>query len=203
MFDRFLSTFSEAGQGAITTWSDSPQHGWQELLAAHGGSTFDDGLYRLHEPTTSLRADQIVAEAHPELGNRVRCFGYDWLGRQFAIDLNAPEAASVRMIEPGTGEVLVLPASFVTFHDSLLMDYRDAALASAFFESWVAGHRDALPLKADRCVGYRVPLFLGGDDNLGNLEETDLWLYWDISAQLIAQTRNLPAGTPRSGARLT
>jgi hypothetical protein len=25
----------------------SPQRGWQELLAMHGGATFDDGLDRL------------------------------------------------------------------------------------------------------------------------------------------------------------
>jgi len=203
MFDRFLTTFSETRQGGVITWSDPPQRGWHELMTAHAGSTFEGGLYRLHEPTTSLRADQVVTEAHPELRAKVRCFGYDWLGRQFAIDVTAPEDESVRMIEPGTGEVLVLPASFVAFHDSLLLDDRDAALASAFFASWAAGHRDALPLKADRCVGYRVPLLLGGDDDLENLEETDLWVYWDISAQLIAKTRDLPPGTPITGARLT
>jgi hypothetical protein len=203
MFDRFLSTFSESTVAAPGAWPNpAPQAGWEELLSAHGGATFDRGMYRLHLPETSRRADELIAEAHPQLRGIIQCFGYDWLGRQFALDLAAPEAESVRMVEPGTGEILVLPASFTEFHESLLLEYRDAALASGFFASWSADHPDALPLKPDRCVGYRIPLFLGGRDDLENLEETDLWVYWAISAQLIAQTRNVPPGTQVSGVRV-
>jgi hypothetical protein len=45
------------------------------------------------------------------------------------------------------------------------------------------------------CVGYRKPLFLGGADNLTNVEMLDLDVYWTLTAQLIAKTRGLPAGT--------
>jgi hypothetical protein len=45
-------------------------------------------------------------------------------------------------------------------------------------------------------------LFLGGVDDLANLEETDIWVYWAISGQLLDQTRGLPAETPISGVRV-
>jgi hypothetical protein len=201
-FEPFLAAFREVDRPTASAWQGALQAGWKELLTEHGGATFDDGLYRLHSPETSVRADEAVAAAFPELRGRVRCFGFDWLGRQFAIDVQAPEAESIRLIEPGTGEVLSLPASFIEFHNALLLSYRDAALASTFFESWSASNREALPLRADRCVGYRVPLFLGGVDDLANLEETDIWVYWAISGQLLDQTRGLPAETPISGVRV-
>ena len=106
------------------------------------------------------------------------------------------------MIEPGTGEILQIPMSFVDFHNSELVDQRDAVVAFTFFNEWIAANPDALPLGPDRCVGYRVPLFLGGRDELANLEETDLWVYLSISAQLLAQTRELAPGTSISRIRV-
>jgi hypothetical protein len=41
-----------------------------------------------------------------------------------------------------------------------------------------------------------VPLFLGGAGAAGNLELTDLEVYWGLSAQLRTRTRGLPPGTP-------
>ena len=35
-----------------------------------------------------------------------------------------------------------------------------------------------------RCVGYKVPLFLGGADDIGDLELADLDVYWTITGQL-------------------
>jgi Domain of unknown function (DUF1851) len=46
-----------------------------------------------------------------------------------------------------------------------------------------------------QCVGYQVPLFLGGKDSLENLEITDLDVYWSLSGQLRQGTWVLPPGT--------
>ena len=76
----------------------------------------------------------------------------------------------------GPAKILQIPMSFLDFHNSELVDQRAAVVASTFFNEWLAANPDALPLGPDRCVGYRVPLFLGGRDELANLEETDLWV---------------------------
>jgi hypothetical protein len=109
---------------------------------------------------------------------------------------------SIRMIEPGTGEVLEIPASLTDFHNAELVQYRDAALAATFFQQWADANPASLPIRPDRCVGYRQPLFLGGTDDLDNLDETDLWVYWDICTELIARTRGLPPGTSISTTRI-
>jgi hypothetical protein len=45
------------------------------------------------------------------------------------------------------------------------------------------------------CVGFRSPLFLGGQDSVDNLELTDLDVYWSLSGQLRLATQDLDEGT--------
>ena len=54
--------------------------------------------------------------------------------------------------------------------------------ASEFFEAWLRGNPG--PIRFDQCVGYQVPLFLGGADELRNLSVTDLDLYWTLTGEL-------------------
>jgi hypothetical protein len=41
------------------------------------------------------------------------------------------------------------------------------------------------PLDHNKCVGYKVPLFLGGEDEISNLDELDMEVYWSIIGQLM------------------
>ena len=40
-------------------------------------------------------------------------------------------------------------------------------------------------LKHNECAGYKVPLFLNGDDVVDNLEISDMEVYWEIMMPLI------------------
>lgn len=40
----------------------------------------------------------------------------------------------------------------------------------------------------DQCAGYRVPLFLGGDDAVANLEQSDIGVYWSLMGQPEAES---------------
>jgi hypothetical protein len=42
------------------------------------------------------------------------------------------------------------------------------------------------------CIGYKVPLFLGGKDTTDNFEIADLEVYWEITCQLYHQVKDLP-----------
>lgn len=202
MFERFRSEFAplrDATQ-AGSPWRDDRLvrvAGYVEFVDEFGGASFGGGLYRVHDDQTGPRALALVAEAFPEFAARVLPFGYDWLGRQFAADFGRVAAGQpqVVLLEPGTGEALEIPLSFVAFHDEELTEYADAALAAGFFEDWSAGHGDALPLLRSVCVGYRVPLFLGGLDTVENLELSDLDVYWSICGQLRHATSMLAPGT--------
>lgn len=40
-----------------------------------------------------------------------------------------------------------------------------------------------------QCIGYKVPLFLGGKDDVSNLELSDLDVYWYAISQTLAKVR--------------
>jgi hypothetical protein len=97
------------------------------------------------------------------------------------------------MLEPGTGEALEIPVDREAFHAEELVDEPDAAAAYSFFAQWLAA--GGVRPEYDQCIGYKRPLYLGGSDDVTNLEAIDFDVYWSLSAQILAQVRGLPAGT--------
>ena len=157
--------------------------------------TYLDGAYRLHRPEDVGRFTVLAVEAFPQFADSIECFGADWLGRQFATDQRRviDGEPQVLMLEPGTGEALEIPVDRVAFHAEELANEPDAAAAYSFFKEWLAagGVRPAY----DQCVGYKRPLYLGGRDDIANLEAVDLEVYWTLSAQTLAHVRGLSVGT--------
>ena len=193
MLDRFVEAFAITDR---VSSSESPENiTLAELQVAFGGCTFAHGLYRLHTPSSAVGATDLVEEAFPEFRGRTACFGFDWMGRQFALDLRQAESdqAPVLLLEPGTGEALEIPVPFADFHDTVAVEYSDAVFASAFFAEWKQGG-GATP-EFDQCIGYKTPLFLGGADAVDNLEVSDFEVYWSICGQLRTQAAGLAPGT--------
>lgn len=166
---------------------DTP--GAADLFAACNGASFNGGLYRLLKAEQIPRWNSVAGAAFPQFADKVDCFGSDWLGRLFALDPErlVDNKPGVLILEPGTGEALEVPAHFVTFHCVELIESADAALAVEAYESW--RKIDPKHLAHHECVGYNVPLFLGGADTIANMERGDMELYWDLCVQLLRQIR--------------
>jgi hypothetical protein len=202
MFDRFISNrrLLPEGQTPHQPWSEAHLavvDGYRDLSERFAGGTFDNGLYRLHDSASAPIALDAIQEGFPAFSKRVQPFGFDWLGRHFAVDWQRlrDREPLVLMMEPGTGKALEIPATFAEFHNKVLVDMAEAALAEQFFREWSAANKGELPLPFDKCVGYILPLFLGGRDDLTNLELIDTGVYWSVSGQLRAQTAGKPAGS--------
>lgn len=105
------------------------------------------------------------------------------------------------MLEPGTGEALEIPVNRGAFHSEELVDEPDAAAAYSFFEQWLAA--GGVRPEYEQCIGYKRPLYLGGSDDVSNLEACDFGVYWSMAAQMLAQVRGLPVGTPISNLSIT
>ncbi len=105
------------------------------LFAAIGGGMFGGGIYRIHTPESSKKGTALAGECFPNATPDFTCFGFDWLGRQFALPSSPgrDELEHVLMLEPGTGQVLQIPYALATFHDEALVDFKDACLADTFF----------------------------------------------------------------------
>lgn len=206
MFDRFRALYAPLREDvpAGSAWLHerlTKVPGYTDFAAEFAGATFDGGLYRVHDDISGPRAVDLIRDAYPEYTGRVCPFGFDWLGNQMAVDYGriVEGQPQVLLFEVGTGKALRIPVSFTAFHEEEAVDNPEAALASEFFYSWSAPNTDALPLRRDQCVGYRIPLFLGGQDEEQNLEITDLEVYWSLTGQLRVSTLDLPPGTPIQG----
>ena len=133
------------------------------------------------------RWTKTVEAAFPEYQGAIVCFGYDWLGRHFALDTRSDEAQwPILLIEPGAGEAMQIPVSFADFHNVEVVEYAADALAEPFFEEWLSSG-GASP-RAAECIAYKTPLFLGGSDTIENLEVSDMDVYWHLCGQLRQST---------------
>ena len=152
----------------------------EQFLKTYSGCTFQHGLYRIHRLEDINKWTNIVEEVFPKYKGNILVFGYDWLGRQFALN---QKTGTILLMEPGTGEVLNIPADFVAFHDEEIADYSEDSLASDFFDDWRTA--TGYELAHHECAGYKVPLFLNGQDNLSNLEVSDMEVYWSLMGEMI------------------
>jgi hypothetical protein len=107
----------------------------------------------------------------------------------------------VMMLEPGTGQALEVPVTFMEFHNKELVQYRNEAVAMDFYEQWCSSGGKAPTW--GQCIGYKNPLFLNGGDVLENLEAIDMEVYWSIAAQLLARVRQLPEGSRVRGVSIS
>lgn len=61
-----------------------------------------------------------------------------------------------------------------------------AGIIKVFGYDWLGRHLSGhYELLHSQCAGYKVPLFLNGQDTLDNLEVSDMEVYWEIMAPLI------------------
>jgi Domain of unknown function (DUF1851) len=146
-----------------------------------------DGAYVLFSNDEVDRYNKLIGEFFPAKVGQVVSVGRDWLGRFFAIDKSGGEDdGSVLLLDPCTGDIFVIPVDFIAFHDDILVDQLNAALEFDKFVQWVDNNR-----RPDRgeCVGYKVPLVLGGLDEPNNQELANVDVYFDILLQVTLQTR--------------
>lgn len=165
-----------------------------ELLNNFGGKSFNKGIYRIIAPSSVESWNRRVQSMFPDFAGKITCFGFDWLGRIFALDAFRLEdkRPGVVMFEPGTGESLEIPCNIESFHEDELLNYREEALAESFYRDWLAA--GGLSPSLSQCIGYKRPLFLGGADAVNNLELSDLDVYWALMAQVMQKVRGLPPG---------
>jgi hypothetical protein len=87
--------------------------GFSEVVGRFGGASFGRGLYRVIRAGDVDKWNARVSLGFPEFAGRITCFGYDWLGRAFAVDTQRLEGGQpgVVMFEPGTGDAFDIPSN--------------------------------------------------------------------------------------------
>ncbi len=112
MFERFLSTYPPRHASGCSMSVASELFGLASPTTAgffsqFAGAVFGDGLYRLHRAEQVAYWNAIVGDAFPTFRQKFVCFGWDWLGRQFAVDIRRglSDRGPILMLDPGIGDV--------------------------------------------------------------------------------------------------
>ncbi|RPE08306.1 DUF1851 domain-containing protein [Chitinophaga lutea] len=161
------------------------------ILNAYAGSTFGNGLYRLHSFQSSFKWAGIIGDYFTEYKNKILPFGFDWMGRQFCAAINDKR---LFMFDPATAEDFEIDQTLVPLHNEDFADDTDEMLAVNMFDRILA-HNKMSSLNYDQCLGFKIPLFLGGEDSIGNYEAQDMEVYWHINGEIVKKTKDLPDGT--------
>lgn len=141
----------------------------------HRPADLENGGYRNVPREDAQKYQQLIRDAFPNNCNVIP-FGYDWLGRIFAVNAEL----TVKMYDVATGDIFEI-VNIRDFQNEL-SEYADDLIAAGVYEKWLQSG-GAKP-SAGSCVGYKVPLFLGGKDEFDNYELSDIDVYWTLTGQL-------------------
>jgi hypothetical protein len=193
MFERFFegyqvtATGDEADASPLPNpWSGGPIRGWDEFFTQCPGATFKNGIYRLHTTVSALAANQLFDQTFPHLKGNALCFGFDWLGRQFALDLERmidgePGVQLIDFVERNAYEIDV---TFRDLHNVVFIEKPDSALEAHVFAEWAPENQQSLPLRRSQIVGYRIPLTLGGQHEIANMVVEDMEVSLELDRQI-------------------
>lgn len=119
----------------------------------------------------------------PEWTSRYHIFSYDWMGRQIAIDFDESinNQPSVVILDPGFSEILCTDMCFYDFITQGILEDPEAVLLSEFYKAY--NDRNNQLIAPDQCIGYKVSPFLGGEDEVSNLEVNNIEVYLSLSGQ--------------------
>jgi hypothetical protein len=162
------------------------------LLLNCGGKSYDKGLYTIYTFEDSLKWTNLLSGYFKQYSGKFLAFGHDWMGRQFCVSKNVGEC--IYMFDAATQEDFYLPENLFQFHDEILSNSKIDNLASDEFEA-ILKHLGIAGLGYNKCLGFKVPLFLNGKAEVNNYEEVDLEVYWEMEHQLYQQADRLPDGT--------
>ncbi|WP_455362299.1 T6SS immunity protein Tdi1 domain-containing protein [Streptomyces sp. SYSU K21746] len=166
--------------------------------------TVADGFLRFHTPESAYESYEACARLVEGLEGRYFPFAFDWTGRELLFDIREPGARPrcVIAVDPAEGEYLRTDLGLDEFFEAVADEDEDA-LAFPYFEEWRDANPGAGPLGFGQVIGYKVPLSLGGEDDVANMEITDRKVYFELCTQIALQVRELPEGTTISGVTMT
>ena len=189
MFEVFENAFSHTPPREVSSrkGADNVPSEVLDVISKFGGHSFAKGLYRVISAENYNAWMERISQAFPRLPGITACFGYDWQGDVFAVNskIQADGKPGVVLFEIGSADVLELPFNLENFHNVGLVEDTDGLLTADGYNKWLS--RGGVQPSYDECIGYKVPLFLGGKDNYNNLELSDIDVYWHILGQIMQQ----------------
>jgi Domain of unknown function (DUF1851) len=155
-----------------------------------------NGLYTIVNRAEGGTLTKLTESVFPAVVDKITVFAVDWMGRLFATDKSEPDssgAATITCFDFAEPSSFSTDANFDDFHNSTAIDMMSELFNLEQFEQWTSEHQP--PTDGVSCVGYKTPLFLGGEDDQENMEMTDRSVYLHMLSELWSSVKDLPEGS--------
>ncbi|MBR6799241.1 MAG: DUF1851 domain-containing protein, partial [Firmicutes bacterium] len=152
---------------------------YRTFIIAFGGQQFGKGMFSVFDKGDALVWERRLSKAFPKYKGRFRAFGYDWMGRCFAVPVDNED--SILVFDPGVFDVYEISLGLKDFVNKAIPLTTEECLSAGAFVKW--SDSTGTDLGRAECVGYKVPLFLGGHDEIDNFEVIGMDEYWEIISQ--------------------
>jgi len=162
------------------------------LFRECGGATVNRGLYRVHTARTCVFWSEILNNYFTGYGGKIYPFGFDWLGRQYSINISNSKV--IMMFDPSTIGGYEIEGDIVSFHNRDMVVNRDETVSENAFDFFLK-ELGVIKISYDECIAHKVPLFLGGTDDASNFQVSNVEVHWEMQYQIYNQVKNLPPGT--------
>lgn len=187
MFSSFLSFFNKSVQ------YDIYGNEYRTFVIAFGGMSFGKGMFNVFDKGDLRYWEKNIIKIFPEYKGKIELFGYDWMGRCFAVNSLGSDDEKILVFDPSAMEVNDIKLSFMEFINKAVPASVNECFSSDAFIRWY--NESGTELEYLQCLGNIVPLFLGGADELNNMELSDMDVYWSILGQTAVQIRGMEEGT--------
>jgi hypothetical protein len=211
MYETFETAYRRDVQTAAKTswWRRSPTVDFRSatILEAFrdelGGASFGQGLYRTVSNRNHAAFIQRVADVFPAYSGRVFPLAFDWLNRMICADFERTVQSHplVLILSHLTNEVTEIPVTVDAFHNDDLVQHRNQLLEADMFHEFLRLH-GLSHLSYTACAGLSIPLFLGGEYSVDNLEVNDTDVEWSVTAQLLRQVQGVENGAVIGSVRI-
>jgi hypothetical protein len=195
MYETFLQNFeitSSLNEKADESLTSSLDFEISAFFSESSGLSLNNGVYKTHTPNSSVHWSILIGNYFPNFSGKLIPFGFDWMGRQFAV--HASKTNIILMFDPSTAEYFELEQRMDDFHNNELVNDKESILSESQFRA-VTESLSMNSIAYDSCLGYKIPLFLNGSDEITNYEISDIEVYWEFMRQVYVKIKDLPDGT--------
>lgn len=186
--EKFLNNYAVTDKADPTPWGAPSRLASPSIdfLRNYAGTTFSNGVYRLHNRETGRYSQENAELAFPDIKDFILVFGFDWRGKQYSFDLGNPN--QILQLDVAEGNYYSVDVDFKKFHEKVLIKHKEETLNIDIYTKWQA-YINSTSLLHTECIGFNIPLFLNGMDDFSNMEKTDLDVYWSINAMLLRSVK--------------
>ena len=154
---------------------------YQDFFDNLGGMQFGNGIFNTIHLEDAGKWEEYLVDAFPRLEGKILPYAYTWEGTFFCVDIR--DGKSI-ICDTGTSTCFALPVSMCDFLNNYVANKSADYLNAVEYRQWIAANG---PVPYGFCAGWKIPLFMNGEESMDNRELSDMEVYWGVLGQIRQQ----------------